>query len=245
MFWSECWERRASNITSVQLEWKKWPHQLVPPFYLFVCLHSLLFLIYHWMSETRFVSEKLDGVRAYWDGHAFLSRQNNQLTVIKDYMETLPTLPIDGELWTGHNLILYLIIIFIYLRVPWLLICLFRVECVKGRNGFEEVSGILHSEDFVGENLLMGYHVYDLPASDAHYNRRLLQLNHMILPLWTTVLQSVQFSSNEQIMQILERQDMFAAEGLIARDPQSPYIPGRTACMLKIKVKNIDFNTTT
>jgi len=49
------------------------------------------------------MSEKLDGVRAYWDGEHFLSRQGNLYHAPGWFVEGLPNLPLDGELWIGRK----------------------------------------------------------------------------------------------------------------------------------------------
>jgi DNA ligase-1 len=49
------------------------------------------------------ISEKLDGVRAYWDGKQFLSRQGNIYHAPDWFLEGLPNFPLDGELWMGRK----------------------------------------------------------------------------------------------------------------------------------------------
>ncbi|HVK08178.1 MAG TPA: DNA ligase, partial [Gemmataceae bacterium] len=49
------------------------------------------------------MSEKLDGVRAYWDGTQFLSRNNNIFYAPKWFTEGLPEHPLDGELWIARK----------------------------------------------------------------------------------------------------------------------------------------------
>jgi DNA ligase-1 len=62
------------------------------------------------------VSEKLDGVRAYWDGtyvfggvginflRSFISRLGNEFLAPNFYTEGLPDFPLDGELWVGRKM---------------------------------------------------------------------------------------------------------------------------------------------
>ena len=45
------------------------------------------------------LSEKLDGVRAYWDGETFLSRQGNRYVAPDWFTARFPKVPLDGELW--------------------------------------------------------------------------------------------------------------------------------------------------
>ncbi len=49
------------------------------------------------------MSEKLDGVRAYWDGKAFLSRLGNPYHAPDWFTAGLPETPLDGELWGGRK----------------------------------------------------------------------------------------------------------------------------------------------
>jgi DNA ligase-1 len=49
----------------------------------------------YWMSE------KLDGVRAIWDGEAFSSRNGNRFSTPASFARLLPKTPLDGELYIG------------------------------------------------------------------------------------------------------------------------------------------------
>jgi DNA ligase-1 len=64
-------------------------------------------LAHSWENDTDltgwWMSEKLDGVRAYWDGKRFLSRQGNPFYAPKWFTEKLPDHPLDGELFGGRK----------------------------------------------------------------------------------------------------------------------------------------------
>jgi DNA ligase-1 len=49
------------------------------------------------------MSEKLDGVRAYWDGKEFVSRLGNRYHAPDWFVKGLPAVPLDGELWGGRK----------------------------------------------------------------------------------------------------------------------------------------------
>src|SRR2546423_5132211 len=49
------------------------------------------------------MSEKLDGVRAYWDGKQFLSRLGNRYYAPDWFVDGLPEIPLDGELWIDRK----------------------------------------------------------------------------------------------------------------------------------------------
>jgi DNA ligase 1 len=66
-----------------------------------------LLLAHSWQNDVDltgwWMSEKLDGVRAYWDGHRFLSRLGNPYLAPDWFVEGLPATPLDGELWGGRK----------------------------------------------------------------------------------------------------------------------------------------------
>ncbi|MFO0950524.1 MAG: DNA ligase [Isosphaeraceae bacterium] len=49
------------------------------------------------------MSEKLDGVRAYWDGKSLVSRLGNVFHAPDWFLEALAGPPLDGELWIGRK----------------------------------------------------------------------------------------------------------------------------------------------
>ena len=49
------------------------------------------------------ISEKLDGVRAFWDGQALRTRSGKPINVPVWFVESFPTHALDGELWIGRG----------------------------------------------------------------------------------------------------------------------------------------------
>ena len=49
------------------------------------------------------VSEKLDGVRALWDGHQLRFRSGRLVQAPAEFLACLPAEPLDGELWLGRG----------------------------------------------------------------------------------------------------------------------------------------------
>ncbi len=49
------------------------------------------------------LSEKLDGVRAYWNGTQFISKQGNPYYAPDWFVANFPSHSLDGELWVGRN----------------------------------------------------------------------------------------------------------------------------------------------
>ncbi len=66
-----------------------------------------LLLAHRWENDADltdwWMSEKLDGVRAYWDGKRFLSRQGNEFHAPDWFTLGLPETPLDGELWLDRK----------------------------------------------------------------------------------------------------------------------------------------------
>src|SRR5262245_21842284 len=56
-----------------------------------------------WDGESNvagwWMSEKLDGLSAYWDGKRFISRRGNLFLAPDWFVAGLPPVPLDGELW--------------------------------------------------------------------------------------------------------------------------------------------------
>jgi DNA ligase-1 len=66
-----------------------------------------LLLAHPWTADVNpagwWMSEKLDGVRAYWTGETFLSRLGNEYFAPSWFTAALPRTPLDGELWMGRK----------------------------------------------------------------------------------------------------------------------------------------------
>jgi DNA ligase-1 len=66
-----------------------------------------LLLGYPWTTQKVkgwWLSEKLDGVRAYWDGQSLLSREGKPLKAPAWFVMSLPAgVTLDGELWAGRG----------------------------------------------------------------------------------------------------------------------------------------------
>ncbi|MBA3546457.1 MAG: DNA ligase [Nannocystis sp.] len=66
-----------------------------------------LLLAHVWDSEVDlagwWMSEKLDGVRAYWDGEQFVSRLGNRYYAPAWFTAGLPKFALDGELWLDRK----------------------------------------------------------------------------------------------------------------------------------------------
>lgn len=66
-----------------------------------------LFLLEKYKDDTNitgwYMSEKLDGVRAYWDGEKLISRSGKVFAAPRFFTKDFPKYKLDGELWTKRN----------------------------------------------------------------------------------------------------------------------------------------------
>ena len=78
--------------------------------FLFVSLSAdkpELFLLKNYKQDSNisgwYMSEKLDGVRAYWDGEKLISRNGKVFTAPAFFTKKFPHRELDGELWSKHG----------------------------------------------------------------------------------------------------------------------------------------------
>lgn len=81
-----------------------------------LCISSLAFsadkiprlaLAKHYHADVEiseyYVSEKLDGVRGYWDGQQLFTRNGNHINAPQWFTKNWPKQKLDGELWIGRS----------------------------------------------------------------------------------------------------------------------------------------------
>jgi DNA ligase-1 len=54
-------------------------------------------------STSRWISEKLDGIRAFWDGKKLYSKHGTPMAAPSYFTDQFPSFPLDGELWMGSQ----------------------------------------------------------------------------------------------------------------------------------------------
>jgi DNA ligase-1 len=153
------------------------------------------------------MSEKLDGVRAYWDGKQFLSRQGNLYHAPAWFIEGLPSVPLDGELWIGRKA--FQRTVSIVRRQDkndlWNQIRFLIFDAPNASGGFED------RLDFLRDTLVK----LDLKFAQSHEHTRCKNL--------------------EDLRAELARVEALGGEGLMLRQPGSKYVAGRSSTLLKVK----------
>ncbi|HYV36304.1 MAG TPA: DNA ligase [Gemmataceae bacterium] len=153
------------------------------------------------------LSEKLDGVRAYWDGKQLWSRLGNLFHAPDWFIAGLPNVPLDGELWLGRKK--FQRAVSIVRRQDksdhWKEMRFLVFDAPRLEKGFEK------RLEFVKESLSAA----KLPYAQAHAHELCQSLDHL--------------------RQELTRLEALGGEGLMLRQPGSKYESGRSSTLLKVK----------
>ncbi|MDH5425216.1 MAG: DNA ligase [Gammaproteobacteria bacterium] len=154
------------------------------------------------------VSEKLDGVRALWNGQQLISRQGNIIYAPKWFIKVLPDISLDGELWSGRA------------RFDEL------SGIVRRQKPADEDWGDIY------------YMVFDLPGSPLVFSQRLKQLKKIVSEIDVKQIQLIKqyrVASHTALHEKLEAMVAQGAEGLMLHAGSSLYKSGRHGDLMKLK----------
>ncbi|MBL8849267.1 MAG: DNA ligase [Planctomycetaceae bacterium] len=153
------------------------------------------------------MSEKLDGVRAFWDGRQFLSRQGNLYHAPDWFVAGLPGVPLDGELWLDRKA--FQRTVSIVRRQDkgeqWRSIRFLVFDAPAAAGAFEDRIGFLNDGIRTWNNEFTRIHEHALCKDVEHLRRE------------------------------LQRIEALGGEGIMLRQPASQYVVGRSATLLKVK----------
>ena len=153
------------------------------------------------------MSEKLDGVRAYWDGQRFLSRTGNVYYAPKWFTAGLPNTPLDGELWLDRK-------------------AFQRAVSIVRRQDM--------SDDWKQIRYLVfdaPAHGGTFEARVQHYH----QFIERQKPAYTLAHPHEPCRGVDHLRSELKRVEALGGEGLMLRRPGSLYEAGRSYSLLKVK----------
>jgi DNA ligase-1 len=153
------------------------------------------------------ISEKLDGVRAYWTGSVFLSRQGNQYHAPDWFTVGLPNVPLDGELWLGRKQFQRAVSI---------------VRRQDKSDHWKEIKFLIFDAPASPEPFEARLELLRDLASKRNFPHAQLH-DHL------------ECKSNEHLVQELQRVEALGGEGLMLRQPASKYETGRSQTLLKVK----------
>jgi DNA ligase-1 len=153
------------------------------------------------------MSEKLDGVRAYWDGKVFISRLGNAYKAPDWFTANLPDTPLDGELWGGRKRFQRTVsVVRRHDRSDdWKEITFVVFDAPRMAGTFEERTAFVKAE----------LETRRPPHARAHEHALCTGLDHL--------------------KEELARVEALGGEGLMMRRPGSHYEVGRSSTLLKVK----------
>lgn len=153
------------------------------------------------------LSEKLDGVRAWWDGTQFLSRNGNRYFAPNWFTVGLPSMPLDGELWVDRKQFQQTVSI---------------VRRQDAGDAWRRVRFVV----FDAPQVARPFEERLAAARD--------RLSPKVTPFARALDHTVCRDRNHLATE-LARIEALGGEGLILRQPGSFYIPSRSATLLKVK----------
>jgi DNA ligase-1 len=154
------------------------------------------------------VSEKLDGVRAYWDGHTIISRQGNVYHAPSWFSADFPSAPLDGELWMGRG----------------------RFDELSG--------AVRKQTPLNSQWQKIRFMAFDLPAAEGSFDLRLLQLKRLIdqnNSPYLVLIEQQKFLNEKALLAHLDEVIALGGEGLMLHLVSAPYRAKRSDDLLKLK----------
>ncbi len=150
------------------------------------------------------MSEKLDGIRAYWSGKELLFRSGQVIHAPKWFTKNYPPFPIDGELWTK-------------------------------RGDFENISSIVRDK-IPNEKAWkqIKHYIFEVPNAKGGLLERLKK----VAPYEGEIIKlipQIPIKNKKHLQTFLKEIEYKRGEGVVVRDPNTPYIAKRTSKALKVK----------
>lgn len=154
------------------------------------------------------ISEKYDGVRAFWDGEQLITRQGNLINAPDWFTKNLPKTPLDGELWWARG----------------------KFDDLSG--------AVRKDSPVNAEWKNISYQIFELPNAKGTFEARAKRIveivKHANLPHLKAVAQfrvSDEAALNSRLKQVVKN----GGEGLMLHRADAIYTTGRSDALLKLK----------
>ncbi|WP_367850100.1 DNA ligase [Rhodoferax sp. WC2427] len=135
--------------------------------------------------DNYWVSEKLDGVRGYWDGTQLWTRGGQPIRAPAWFTAGWPSAALDGELWAGHGAFAT------------------AVSTVRQAGAGEAAWR------------QMRYRLFDLPGHSGAFDARLAALQQLALPAWVQPVAQMRVASHPALQVLLRQTVQAGGEGLV------------------------------
>lgn len=153
------------------------------------------------------MSEKLDGVRGYWDGKQLLSKNGTVFNPPAAFIRDLPPFPLEGEIWAGRQSFEQTISI---------------VKKQQPHNGWLQLKFAI-------------FDVPKTDGSFTHRIAEAKNWFAQHPSPYAFVILQTKVLDRAQLEQELRRIEELGGEGLIVRKPNARYKAGRSTEILKVK----------
>lgn len=154
------------------------------------------------------ISEKFDGVRAYWDGKTLRFRSGNLVNAPAWFIAKLPLQALDGELWLGRG----------------------RFEELSGIVRKEQPDDMQWRQ--------IKYMIFELPNAPGSFAQRYGAIRDLVHQLNWPQLQAVEhirIANRAGLQRKLKQVVRDGGEGLMLHRADSLYVTGRSDALLKLK----------
>eukprot|EP01124_Arcella_intermedia_P012701 TRINITY_DN19044_c0_g2_i1.p1 TRINITY_DN19044_c0_g2~~TRINITY_DN19044_c0_g2_i1.p1 ORF type:complete len:446 (+),score=129.38 TRINITY_DN19044_c0_g2_i1:700-2037(+) len=173
------------------------------------------------------ISEKLDGVRAFWDGSRLYTRTGNPINAPQEFTQQLPRhVSLDGELWIDYD------------------------DFDKLSSIFKKIPHEMSNQDLEKLWKDVKFCVFDAPMHPGYYLERNTFAKESISGCGTniSVIPTLFCLGPDHLQTLLKEVLQKKGEGIMLYHPKAKYTPGRTHTLLKVKayleedVQFVDFN---
>lgn len=153
------------------------------------------------------VSEKLDGVRAHWDGEVLWSRGGYQIVTPEWFTEAWPSMPMDGELWISRG----------------------SFDALSGI--------VRTAEPDNAQWRRVKFMVFDLPEHGGVFTQRVRAMEALAALgiIWLQPVSQFRVADADELDARLANLVAAGAEGLMLHHQDARYQAGRSAALLKYK----------
>jgi DNA ligase-1 len=153
------------------------------------------------------VSEKLDGVRTYWDGRQLRFRSGNVIQAPAWFTAALPAHPLDGELWLGRG-------------------TFERLSGIVRRDTPDDADW-----------RQVRYMLFELPDARGTFTERLQRLQAIVAAVhapWVQAVEQFRLADAKSLKSRLAKVVRDGGEGLMLHRADAFYETGRSMALLKV-----------
>jgi len=157
------------------------------------------------------MSEKLDGIRAYWDGKNLISKNGNIINAPSWFIKDFPKFPLDGELWTKRN---------DFENIQ---------SIVLDKNPSKQWNEITYNIFEVP---------FENPMQKGNFFKRLEKIQNWQEEnnnQYIKIIKQIRCENKEHLDKYLNELVNKKAEGIIIKNPYLEYFTGRSSNILKVK----------